>query len=143
MKFYICQTCGNLFGTIVDMENVPSCCGKQMTELRCETTDGALEKHVPVCTCETISTKDDKEIVAVHIKVGSEPHPMEKYHSIQWIVLETDCGVYRCDLKCCEDKDEKQPAAEATFYICKNEKPLRAYEYCNIHGLYVAEIKKA
>lgn len=139
MRYYICHICGNLIETIEDSGNTPSCCGKTMTEIKCGTTDGALEKHVPVCCTENIKTDSDKEIVAVHVKVGSEPHPMEKYHHIKWIILETDCGIYRHMLKCCDTDSKEDATATTTFYISKCEKPLKVYEYCNLHGLFMTE----
>lgn len=138
MKFYLCRTCGNLVETIDDGGNIPICCNKLMEELTPEKSDGSLEKHVPVCTLDTIRTDTDStsNVKAVHVKVGSEPHPMEKHHSIKWIVLETNCGIYRHML----DKCEKAEAC-TTFYISEQEELVNIYEYCNVHGLYVAEIK--
>ena len=85
-------------------------------------TDGAYEKHVPVI-----------EIVGetVTVKVGSVEHPSLPAHYIEWILLETEQGFQIHYLK-----PGMKP--EATFKV--NEKPISAYEYCNLHGLWKAEL---
>ena len=51
MKFYICETCGNII-THVQASSVPVfCCGKKMTELVPGTTDAATEKHGVLSAC--------------------------------------------------------------------------------------------
>ena len=48
MKFYQCETCGQIIA-IVKKTGVPvMCCGKPMKEIIPGTTDASLEKHVPV-----------------------------------------------------------------------------------------------
>lgn len=91
------------------------------TELTANTTDGAYEKHVPV-----IEQKGDH----VTVKVGSVAHPMIDAHYIEWIVLETATGYQKKDLKPGE-------APEAEFAV--TEPVIAAYEYCNLHGLWVAK----
>lgn len=92
------------------------------TELIPNTTDVAGEKHVPVITV-------DGEIVTV--KVGSVEHPSLPAHYIKWIILVTEFGFQMKWLKPGE-------IPSATFKI--TEKPLAAYEYCNLHGLWMAEV---
>ena len=89
-------------------------------ELTANTTDGAHEKHVPV-----IEQQGDH----VTVKVGSMEHPMLEAHYIQWILLETATGYQKKDLK----PGEKP---EAEFAV--TEPILAAYEYCNLHGLWMA-----
>ena len=75
MKFYICETCGNII-THVNASGVPVvCCGKPMKELVPGTTDAAVEKHVPVYTVEGNTGT---------VQVGSVEHPMLDGHFIQW-----------------------------------------------------------
>lgn len=90
-------------------------------EVIANTTDGAYEKHVPV-----IEHEGDHVIV----KVGSVAHPMVDVHYIEWIILETATGYQRKDLK----PGEKP---EAEFAV--TEPVVAAYEYCNLHGLWVAK----
>ena len=67
------------------------------------------------------------------MKVGSVAHPMLEEHSIQWIVLETKQGYQTKFLKPGE-------APEAVFCVAEGDAPVAAYEYCNLHGLWKAEI---
>ena len=69
----------------------------------------------------------------VKVDVGSVSHPMAEEHSILWVCLETCCGVYRKHL-------EVGKAPVAHFALSEGEKPLAAYAYCNLHGLWKAEI---
>ena len=93
-------------------------------ELIPNTTDAAGEKHVPVITI-TNNT--------VSVKVGSVEHPSFPEHYIEWIALETDKGM---QMKW--GKPGEVPAA--TFTIAEDETVLAAYEYCNLHGLWKAEV---
>lgn len=123
-KFLRCDHCGNLVGVINDAGVPMMCCGQKMTELVPNTTDAANEKHVPVVTVEGDVLK------AV---VGSVEHPMEEAHYIQWIFVETDKGGHKRTFK----PGEKP---EAVFNL-QGEKPVVVYEYCNLHGLWKAEVK--
>lgn len=123
MKFYKCDTCGNFVEMIKDSKVTMVCCNKPMTELIPKTTDGAFEKHVPVYNVE------DKRVV---VNVGTMAHPMVEIHYIEWIVVETDKGVYRKNLK-----PNSHPWAE--FLLGEEETILGVYAYCNIHGLWKAE----
>lgn len=120
IKFYKCEICGNIVCKIEDSGMPLTCCGRQMTELRPSSTDGAAEKHVPV-----YEINDD----TVYVKVGIEPHPMEQIHHIEFIVLETNKGFQLKKLDGSKD-------AVSCFKLCDNEKVISAYEYCNLHGLY-------
>lgn len=123
-KFYICKHCGNIVGIIHDSGAPIVCCGEPMTELTANTTDAAKEKHVPV-----IEISGD----IVTVKVGSVPHPMLPEHSIQWVYLLTKEGGQR---KCLSPGEE--PAAQ--FALVPGDKVVAAYEYCNLHGLWKAEV---
>ena len=122
LKFYRCNVCGNLIVKLVDGAGVPFCCGKQMTELKANTTDAAQEKHVPVVSVE------GNEVVA---RVGSVDHPMIEAHYIQFIVVETENGFQVHHL-------EPNEEPEARFVV--NEKVVAVYEYCNLHGLWKVEL---
>lgn len=124
MKLYICEHCKNIVEMIQDSGVTPACCGKNMTELVPNTTDGALEKHVPVLSV------DGRQVT---VSVGSVEHPMLDDHYIQWILVETCCGVYRANLK----PGEKP---EAQFTLREGETVKAAYEYCNLHGLWKTEL---
>ena len=101
-----------------------SCGGKPMNFLTANTTDAAQEKHVPQVTF------DGKK---VSVKVGSVEHPMTEAHLIQWIYLQTKKGGQYVHLSA-SDKPE------AEFIIADGDEPIAAYEFCNLHGLWKAEI---
>lgn len=120
MDFYRCKHCGNLV-LMMHKSGVPLiCCGEDMELLSANTTDGATEKHVPVVT---------RAGNKVHIAIGSMAHPMIEAHYIQWIVLETKNGVQIKYLK-----PNEEPAAD--FDVDENDTLIKAYEYCNLHGLW-------
>lgn len=123
-RFFICEHCKNIV-SIVQNSGVPiKCCGQNMTELIPGTVDAAVEKHVPVVT---------KEGNLIKAKVGEVTHPMTEEHSIQWIYLETDKGG---QIKHLTPSD----APEAIFALANDEKAVAVYEYCNLHGLWKADI---
>ena len=79
MKFFKCKKCGKVIAILKESACGTFCCGEEMVELHAGTTDGAVEKHVPVVT-----THDN----IVEINVGSVAHPMEDKHYIEWIALQ-------------------------------------------------------
>ena len=123
-KFFVCKHCGNMIGLLHDAGVPMMCCGEKMVELVPNTTDAAQEKHVPVATVE-----GNKVVV----NVGSVDHPMVAEHWIQWVYLETDKGGHRKVL----NPGEKP---HVVFALTEDEKPVAVYEYCNLHGLWKAEI---
>ena len=121
MQFYRCEKCGKILEMIQASKcEMVKCCGESMTILQPNTTDAAGEKHVPV-----IAQNGNTVVVSV----GSVEHPMIDEHYIQWIVLETESGCQRKDLK-----PGMKPVA--TFAVVDGEKVLGAYAYCNLHGLW-------
>lgn len=124
-KFLLCQTCGNLMEMINDSGVTPICCGDNMKELIANTTDAATEKHVPVVLV------NGNEVT---ICVGEIPHPMTEEHYIAWIYIKTNKKVIRIDLK-----PNEEP--KANFILTNEEKVLEVYAYCNLHSLWMKEIK--
>ena len=122
-RFYICEHCGNLIGMIHDAGVPMMCCGQKMSELKPGTVEASAEKHIPVVTIEGNIVK---------VEIGSVAHPMVEEHSILWVYLQTDRGGQR---KCLEVG--KEPVV--TFALT-DEKPVAAYAYCNLHGLWKADI---
>lgn len=94
------------------------------TELTANTVDAAQEKHVPV-----IEISGD----TVTVKVGSVEHPSLPAHYIEFIVLITSTGMQMKWLK-------PGDVPTATFALAAGEKPISAFEYCNLHGLWMAEV---
>ena len=124
MKFLKSEGCGKIVELIVPSACPTKCCGEAMVELVPNTTDGAHEKHVPVVT-------QDGNLV--HVAVGSVEHPMMEKHWITLIAVETDKGVQHKELT-------PSDAPKADFALCEGEQLKAVYEYCNLHGLWKAEL---
>ncbi len=124
MKIYKCPVCGNVIEKLYDSSVPVVCCGKPMEELKAGVTDAALEKHVPVC-----EVKDGR----LTVKVGSVEHPMTKEHYIAFIIAKAGETVMRIELT-----PEDKPEAE--FCLNGYHGNVEVYEYCNLHGLWKAEI---
>ena len=124
-KFLLCKRCGNLIEMINDSGVTPICCGANMEVLNANSTEAATEKHIPVI---------ENESNIVHITVGEVLHPMEEAHYIEWIYLETTEGIKRKKLQ-----PNDNPIAE--FALLDGEKVINAYAYCNLHGLWLKELK--
>ena len=122
MKFYVCSHCGNIIAYVKNSGVPVVCCVEAMKELVPNTTDAAVEKHVPV-----IHTDSQK----VTVTVGSTSHPMLEEHYIEWIALATKQGNQRKELK-----PGQEPQAE--FMISEDDEVLEVYAYCNLHGLWKA-----
>lgn len=122
MKFYKCDICGKIVAVVKPTQADTVCCRQPMRELVPGTTDGALEKHVPVYTVEGNT---------VTVKVGEVAHPMTEAHSIEWIAIETEQGEQRKALR-------PGDKPEATFALVPYDKVKSVYELCNLHGLWKA-----
>ena len=118
-----CAECGAMIEVLKDCTCSGccgfSCCGKPMELLKENTSDGAVEKHVPV-----IEAKGN----GVLVKVGEIAHPMIEEHYITWIEVTSGSVVMRRQL------NPGEPP-EAFFEIPYSDK-LVAREYCNKHGLW-------
>lgn len=123
MKYYICEHCGNIIEYVKDSGVPVMCCGQKMTEIVPGTSDGAVEKHVPVVT---VSGNE------VLVQVGSVEHPMVEEHYIEWIVIQTEKGSQKVRLSAGDEP-------KAKFLLVDNDRLVSAYAYCNLHGLWKAE----
>ena len=124
ISFYKCKKCGKVVAMLKGSPCDTMCCGEAMTELTANTTDAAVEKHVPVVTVNGNT---------VEVNVGSVTHPMEEKHFIEWIALETKNGN---QLKYLKPGD----APKAVFALTDGDEVVRAYAYCNLHGLWVKNV---
>ncbi len=122
-KFFRCEICGNLVGMIHSAGVPLVCCGQEMTELEAGSVDASLEKHVPVVTVNGNT---------VQVQIGAAPHPMLKEHRIDWVYLQTQHGGQRKALSAGE-----QPVVS---FCTKDDVPVAVYAYCNLHGLWMAEV---
>ena len=122
MKLFKCKKCGNIVELISgDNANI-TCCETIMTELKENTEDAVLEKHVPY-----IEVEDDE----VYVKIGEVEHPMEENHYIMWIAAQYSDSFIKFDLK-------PNDVPEAYFDY---EEGMKIYAYCNLHGLWMKEVK--
>lgn len=123
-RFFKCKECGNVVGLVVDAGVNVDCCGGKMVELIPNTTEAAVEKHLPVV--EVIGD-------VVKVNIGSVDHPMIPEHYIEWIYIETEKGGQRKNLS-----PGEEPRA---VFVLKDDKVLAVYEYCNLHGLWKTEVE--
>ena len=124
MKFYLCEHCGNIIGKIHDAGVPVVCCGQKMTQLIPGTVEASAEKHIPVPSVNGSVVK---------VAVGSVAHPMIEAHYMSWIYLQTTVGGQRKNLV-------PGAAPEVTFALAEGETPVAVYAYCNLHGLWKADI---
>jgi len=116
---YKCEKCGTIVTVMHAGNGTLICCGEDMKLLQENTTEAALEKHVPVI---------ERTGNTVTVRVGSDAHPMEEKHYIEVIgVLVEGDKLYRAYLK-------PGDAPEAVFEI--SDKVICARAYCNIHGMW-------
>lgn len=94
-------------------------------EITPNTVDAAAEKHLPVVS---VSGK------TVTVNVGSVAHPMSEEHSITTVILETQLGGQYQFLP--HDSD---PIVH--FDVASGDKAIAAYAYCNLHGLWKADVE--
>ena len=120
-QFFRCAHCGQVVSVLKDTGVPLVCCGEAMQRLTPNTTDAALEKHVPVV---------EREGCKLTVKVGSAAHPMLAAHFIEWIYLHQQNGGQRRILA-------PDAAPEAVFCVEEGE-ALEVYAYCNLHGLWAA-----
>ena len=122
MKFYRCKRCGQMVA-IVKKKGCPiMCCGEPMEEVTAGTSDGAVEKHVPV-----YEVKDNK----VYVTVGAGEHPMSEEHYIEWIAVQTKSGNQRKALA-----PGQEP--KAVFALLEGDEVEAVYAYSNLHSLFKA-----
>lgn len=117
-EVYKCEVCGNIIEIVHAGKGALVCCGQPMKQLKENSVDAALEKHVPVLSLNGTTAS---------VKVGSVAHPMDPDHYIEFIELLTAARIYR---------DELTPgkAPEAAFDI--HGQVIGARAYCNKHGLW-------
>mgnify|MGYP003619677436 CR=1 FL=1 len=120
LEVYKCLKCGVIVEVMSAGGGTLSCCDAPMKLMKEGSTDGALEKHVPVI---------EKTANGYKVKVGSVAHPMQDDHWIQWVELVADGVSYTRFLK-------PGDAPEAEFCVSGNN--VYAREYCNLHGHWKA-----
>lgn len=122
LKLFRNKDTKSIVEVVVENEGFKLCDDYQL--LKANSTDAAGEKHVPVVEVAGST---------VTVKVGEVAHPMTEEHLINFIILHTEKGFQRVDLTATD-------APEAVFELAAGDKAIAAYEYCNLHGLWVKEI---
>lgn len=119
-QIFKCEYCGN----VVEITSVGGgelvCCAHPMKLMLENTSDGAVEKHVPV-----IEANPNGGCI---VKIGATPHPMTSDHFIEWVEIINGPYVNRKYLKAGD-------LPQAEFYLPKKE-TLYIRAYCNKHGLW-------
>ncbi len=123
-ELYVCSICGNVVEVVNPGATALVCCNKPMDKLEAGIKDASLEKHVPVI---------EKMSDGIKVKVGSVAHPMEEKHFIQFIEVLTKEQVLRAELA-------PNQAPEANFLLNKSDEVIEVREYCNVHGLWKANV---
>ena len=121
MAVYKCELCGNIVEVLTAGSAALSCCGQEMVKQAENTTDAAVEKHVPV-----LEQKDG----GWQVSVGSVDHPMTDDHYIEWIELISGDTVYRQFLN---------PSDKPVAFFPGVKGDVSARAYCNLHGLWKAQ----
>ena len=92
-----------------------------------------FDSGVPLVCCG----EQMEELVAnttdAALEVGSTLHPMTPEHYITFVCLQTKNGYQFVQLT-----PEDAPVAD--FAVAEGDEPVKVYEYCNIHGLWAAEL---
>lgn len=117
-----CLKCGAIVKVIQNCECDDCgimCCNEKMVEMRPNSVDAAVEKHVPTYVIEDNMLK---------VRVN---HVMDSDHYIEWICLKTETKEECVYLKPNED-------AVAVFL---NVQSGTLYAYCNKHGLWHTKIE--
>ena len=116
-----CNQCGAMVKVLKEC-NCPcgiQCCDEEMKTFIPNSTDAAVEKHLP-----TYEVKDGKVFVKVN-------HVMEEEHYIEWISFvfdDKECTTYF------------KPGEEAVAH-CKYVPGSKIYAYCNKHGLWKINVE--
>lgn len=122
MKFFKCNNNGLVIPITHCYTNEDSLVDAK--EISPNTVEAATEKHMPV-----VKVTGD----TVMVNVGSVAHPMTEEHLITTVVLETQNGGQYKYLT-----HDQNPVVH--FSISSDDKPLAAYAYCNLHGLWKVDI---
>lgn len=118
MGIYKCDICGNIVEVLSAGGADLMCCGQPMIVQKANTTDAAVEKHVPVL---------EKKDGGWQVTVGSVDHPMTDAHFIEWIELNIGDSTYRQFLT---------PSDNPTAFFPVAAEGVSARAYCNLHGLW-------
>lgn len=119
-QVFKCNACGNVVEVLHGGEGDLVCCNENMVLFEEKAKDRRKEKHVPVFEVMGDNLK---------VKVGSNPHPMEEEHFIEWIEITDRNKSYRHYLN---------PGQRPETIFKSHDHGVIAREYCNLHGLWTS-----
>ncbi len=122
MKFFKCNNDSLVIPVTYCFTNEASLTDAE--EISPNTVEASAEKHMPVVSCSGNT---------IRVNVGAVSHPMTEEHSITSVILETQNGGQYQFLK-----HDSEPVAK--FIVGDGDKALAVYAYCNLHGLWKADI---
>jgi len=117
-EVYKCEKCGNIVDVAHGAAGALWCCKQPMDLLTENSTDAAVEKHIPVV---------EKVEGGYKVFVGSTEHPMTDAHYIEWIEVLTENEVYKKYLS---------PTDKPEVFFKLDTEIVKARAYCNLHGLW-------
>lgn len=121
LKFFQCNDCDDIVIQLCDSEVTGKDCNANKKELEVGTVDASLEKHVPYII---------KEGDILKVQIGEVEHPMIEEHFIPFVVAERADGL---EVKYLKPGDRPYVEFDA-------ENVIAVYEFCNLHGLWKAEV---
>ena len=131
---------------VVSLVVLPSGCSKKASDQPVEETadaeavytkddpgayGGKEDSHLPQVTIEQSANGYDVRVVVDHIMDGETPH------YIMWVRIEDGAGVLlgKKEFAATEEK------AEAVFELAELPGTIKAFEKCNLHGIWLDVIK--
>lgn len=124
MKFYICEETQTVVEVVAGQAAPLTIDGKEMKELVPNSTDAAVEKHMPVLSVENGVLK---------VCVGEVEHPSIEKHWIPFVAVKAGELVMRREIKATEKP-------EAIFPLGDYKGEVEVYAWCNLHGIWKATI---
>ena len=121
LKLKKCMKCGALVKVLEDCTCEGCgivCCSEPMELVKANSTDAAVEKHVP-----EFEIRDDKVYITVN-------HVMEEDHYIEWILVQTEK----------EDREIVLKPGDTPEMVVPYKRGMLIYSYCNKHGLWKKEV---
>ena len=155
MLFYHCKKCENAVMSLKNFGSDLTCCGEPMIKMVANSVEASNEKHIPVVKI------DGNKII---VTVGSDLHPMNPDHYIEWIAISMEEKFEIVHLKpgmlpkaifTYETGQDEGPYTEEEDEFLANcegqpcnfvlvDDPIinvKVYAYCNIHGLWEKELE--
>lgn len=119
---YYCEACDQFLLSLHGSSEAKALEAAGFQRLEAHDKDESNEKHVPVVK---------REGGCLEVSVGSVLHPMTEAHSIYFVAVVQGSRVQIQKLT---------PADQPVASFSIEEGPASVYEFCNLHGLWMAEV---